>query len=53
MPVTVVTGVHDEKFTAIGDRLAAACVNASVRRVEVEAGHAIPLELPDFLQAIL
>lgn len=52
MPVVVVTGRHDAKFTAIGHELAAA-VGGEVRRVEVDAGHAVPLELPTFLRDVL
>ncbi len=53
LPITIVTGIHDPKFSAIGDELAAACVNSSVTRISVDAGHAIPLERPDFLRGLL
>lgn len=51
--VTIVTGVHDPKFDAIGDRLASGCDHATVRRVRCDAGHAIPLEAPAFLGPLL
>jgi len=51
--VTIVTGVHDTKFDAIGDELAAACARAEVRRVRRDTGHAVPLEDPSFLAAIM
>jgi 2-succinyl-6-hydroxy-2,4-cyclohexadiene-1-carboxylate synthase len=53
MPITVATGRHDAKFTTIGDRLAAACTRSNVSRVEFDSGHAIPLEVPDFLRRVL
>jgi 2-succinyl-6-hydroxy-2,4-cyclohexadiene-1-carboxylate synthase len=52
MPVAVVTGRMDEKFSAIGDDLALA-LPGRARRVELDAGHAIPLEVPKFLHGVL
>jgi pimeloyl-ACP methyl ester carboxylesterase len=46
MPVTVVTGTRDAKFTAIGARLPG-------EHVALDCGHAIPLERPVELAAIL
>jgi 2-succinyl-6-hydroxy-2,4-cyclohexadiene-1-carboxylate synthase len=46
MPVTIVTGTRDQKFTDIGARM------PGVHRT-VDCGHAIPLEAPDALAAIL
>jgi 2-succinyl-6-hydroxy-2,4-cyclohexadiene-1-carboxylate synthase len=51
--VTIVTGRHDQKFTTLGNELASACTNASVQRVELDAGHAVPLERPRELAALL
>ncbi len=53
VPVTIVTGRHDPKFCAIGDELVAKCTNAEVARVTLDAGHAIPLEIPHFLEPVL
>ena len=47
MPVTVVTGADDEKFTEIGSRLPGEHV------VVADCGHAVPLEAPDALAAIV
>jgi 2-succinyl-6-hydroxy-2,4-cyclohexadiene-1-carboxylate synthase len=46
-PVTVVTGRRDEKFTELGRRLTAALPRA--QHVELDCGHAVPLEAPDAL----
>lgn len=53
MPVTVVTGRHDAKFTAIAAELVAGCTSTTVRAVALDAGHAVPLERPTELAAIL
>lgn len=45
MPVLVLTGERDEKFTAIGERLAAAIPGAE-HVVVPGAGHQLPLEAP-------
>jgi 2-succinyl-6-hydroxy-2,4-cyclohexadiene-1-carboxylate synthase len=45
MPTTVLAGERDQKFTAIGQRLAGAIPNASLRIVP-DAGHALPRETP-------
>jgi 2-succinyl-6-hydroxy-2,4-cyclohexadiene-1-carboxylate synthase len=47
MPVSVVTGVRDVKFTEIGARVPGNHV------VVAGAGHAVPLEAPDALAAVL
>jgi len=46
MPVAVVTGARDAKFTEIGARIPG-------RHHSVDCGHAVPLEAPDALAAIL
>lgn len=46
MPVLVLTGERDEKFTAIGARLAAALPDAE-HVVVPGAGHQLPLEAPE------
>jgi 2-succinyl-6-hydroxy-2,4-cyclohexadiene-1-carboxylate synthase len=51
VPVTIVTGADDTKFTDLGTRLAAAIPKAS--RVQLDCGHAVPLEAPDALAAVL
>ncbi len=51
IPVLVVHGMHDAKFTAIAHRLAGAIPGA--RLAAVECGHAIPLERPAELAALL
>jgi 2-succinyl-6-hydroxy-2,4-cyclohexadiene-1-carboxylate synthase len=54
LPVLVVTGARDRKFTALGDRLAAA-IGPSARRLQVaDAGHTVHLERPEaFLAGLL
>jgi 2-succinyl-6-hydroxy-2,4-cyclohexadiene-1-carboxylate synthase len=47
MPVTVVTGARDAKFTEIGERM------PGERIVVADCGHAVPLEAPDALAAAL
>jgi 2-succinyl-6-hydroxy-2,4-cyclohexadiene-1-carboxylate synthase len=49
MPVTFVTGRRDEKFTSIAAR--AARIRGD--HVEIDSGHAIPLEAPEALASIL
>jgi 2-succinyl-6-hydroxy-2,4-cyclohexadiene-1-carboxylate synthase len=51
MPVLVVTGDRDEKFTNIGDEMAAAIPNAE--RARLACGHAIPQVQPAELAALL
>ncbi len=51
MPVTIVTADLDQKFTAIGDEMGALIVNA--HRHRLPGGHAIPLEQPERLAAII
>jgi 2-succinyl-6-hydroxy-2,4-cyclohexadiene-1-carboxylate synthase len=46
VPVLVVTGDRDEKFTALGDRLAAAIGRNATRARQPDAGHAVPWEQP-------
>lgn len=53
MPVLIVTGEHDEKFTALGRRLVD-CIGDNARHVEVPgAGHALPFERPTDFAALL
>ena len=52
MPVLVLTGERDEKFTAIGARLAAALPDAE-HVVVPGAGHQVPLEAPESVAAEL
>lgn len=52
MPVDVVAGARDEKFCAIGERLAAAIPQARLTVVP-DAGHALPLEAPGALAGVL
>jgi 2-succinyl-6-hydroxy-2,4-cyclohexadiene-1-carboxylate synthase len=47
MPVLVVAGAHDEKFTALGQRLAAAIGPNAQLALVPGAGHAAHLERPD------
>ena len=50
--VAVIGGSRDEKFAALGTRLAGAIPRASLRIVS-GAGHAIPRQAPGGLAAIL
>lgn len=52
MPVDVVAGARDEKFVDIGRRLAERIPDARLTVVP-EAGHALPLEAPAALAAVL
>lgn len=53
MPVLVVTGENDEKFTALGRRLVD-CIGENARHVEVPgAGHAVPFERSADFAALL
>ena len=51
MPVLLVTGTRDAKFTAIARRMLERLPNAAHR--EVDAGHAVPLEQPDALARVM
>lgn len=47
VPVLIVTGTRDPKFSALGARLEASFTSAPVTRVQVDgAGHAVPWERP-------
>ena len=53
MPVLVVTGENDQKFTALGRRLVD-CIGENARHVEVPgAGHAVPFERSADFAALL
>jgi 2-succinyl-6-hydroxy-2,4-cyclohexadiene-1-carboxylate synthase len=53
MPVTLVTGAYDRKYTDLATRMAAA-IGAHARTVVVPgAGHALHLEQPEALAAVL
>ena len=51
MPVLVVHGTRDRKFSALAERLVAAVPHAE--RVALDCGHAVPLERPRELAAVL
>jgi pimeloyl-ACP methyl ester carboxylesterase len=51
VPVTVVTGAADAKYTEIGARLAAAIRGAEP--TVIPGGHSLPLESPDALAAVI
>jgi 2-succinyl-6-hydroxy-2,4-cyclohexadiene-1-carboxylate synthase len=54
MPIVLVTGLADTKFDLINDAMEAACTAAaSVARVRLDGGHALPLEHPAALAAFL
>jgi 2-succinyl-6-hydroxy-2,4-cyclohexadiene-1-carboxylate synthase len=53
MPIVLVTGAYDRKYGEIADAMAAA-IGANARTVAVpDAGHALHLERPDALAALL
>ena len=52
MPVTLVVGERDEKFTAIATRMASALPHAQVVVVP-GVGHAVHLEAPDAVARVL
>ena len=53
MPVLIVTGERDEKFTALGRRIVES-IGDNARHVEVpDAGHALPFERPLDFAALL
>lgn len=47
MPVLIVVGARDNKFTEIGQRLVAAMTGTSATLCSLPAGHAVHLEQPD------
>jgi pimeloyl-ACP methyl ester carboxylesterase len=52
MPVTVVAGERDERYVALGERLAAALPDGELTVVP-GAGHALPLEAPAAVAAAI
>ena len=52
MPVVVLAGELDEKYVALGERLAAALPRATLQIVAA-AGHALPLEAPEAVAAAI
>ena len=52
MPVTLLVGERDEKFTAIGERMAASMPRARLERAAA-AGHAVHLEAPELVAAAI
>jgi 2-succinyl-6-hydroxy-2,4-cyclohexadiene-1-carboxylate synthase len=52
MPVTLLVGERDEKFTAIGERMAASIPHARLELV-AGAGHAVHLEAPELVAAAI
>ena len=53
MPVTLVTGAYDRKYTELATRMAAAIGDGARAVVIPGAGHALHLEQPDALAAVL
>ena len=53
MPVTLVTGAYDRKYTELAGQMAAAIGDGAGTVVIPGAGHALPLERPDALAAVL
>jgi 2-succinyl-6-hydroxy-2,4-cyclohexadiene-1-carboxylate synthase len=51
-PVLLVTGTRDEKFTAIARRMLER-LPAGTEHVEIDGGHALPLEQPEALGAVI
>jgi len=51
MPVTILAGTRDQKFRALGARMAALAPDAEL--VVIEGGHALVLERPDMIAALL
>ena len=52
MPVTLVTGTRDEKFTQIAHRMLER-MHPGVRHVQLDGGHALPLEQPEVLGGLI
>ena len=52
MPVLLVTGTRDDKFTAIARRMLDR-LPAGARHTELDAGHALPLEQPEALGNVI
>jgi 2-succinyl-6-hydroxy-2,4-cyclohexadiene-1-carboxylate synthase len=53
MPVLIITGELDEKFTALGARMAEAIGTSAIHAVIPAAGHAPHLEYPDQVAALV
>ena len=52
MPVLVIAGTKDEKYTMIGERMVAA-IGSNARFVNIEGGHAVHLENPAVTAAVV
>ncbi len=52
MPVLVIAGSTDEKYTAIGQRMAAA-IGTNARFVNIEGGHAVHMQNPTMTAAVV
>lgn len=52
MPVLVIAGTKDEKYTAIGQRMVST-IGSNARFVNVEGGHAVHLENPTVTAAVV
>lgn len=52
MPVLIIAGTNDEKYTGIGERMAAA-IGSNARFVNIEGGHAVHLENPVMTAAVV
>jgi 2-succinyl-6-hydroxy-2,4-cyclohexadiene-1-carboxylate synthase len=53
MPVLIISGARDEKFTALGDRMAEAIGANATRAVVPDAGHAPHLQRPDEVSTLV
>jgi 2-succinyl-6-hydroxy-2,4-cyclohexadiene-1-carboxylate synthase len=52
MPVMLVTGTHDEKYAAIARRMLER-MHAGVAHLQIEGGHALPVEQPAVLGGLI
>ena len=52
MPVLVIAGSRDEKYTAIGKRMVAT-IGSNARFVNIDGGHAVHVENPDVTAAVI
>ncbi|MFT4988486.1 MAG: 2-succinyl-6-hydroxy-2,4-cyclohexadiene-1-carboxylate synthase, partial [Acidimicrobiales bacterium] len=52
MPVLIIAGTNDEKYTGIGERMAAA-IGSNARFVNIQGGHAVHLENPVMTAAVV
>ncbi len=52
MPVLIIAGTNDEKYTAIGKRMVAE-IGLNSRFVNIEGGHAVHVENPAVTAAVV